>query len=385
MTRALGSRICIRRTASSLDAAAGQHAVAPDAAAQARSYLGWMAAGGGACFLLLWLWIASVPLAYLDPEYSYWLAKQTMLDRCDLGDVLILGDSRAAAGIVPAMLPFKATNLAVGGGKPVEAYAALRRALACPVRPRRVILSFESAHFMLWDLFWERAARFGFVRSEDLGTLRSAASLSGDHSMYRDQRLLLVPQPLRDWLYVARFPPLYFASLLQGGVIWRWWTNAAALDAGMASRGHYFFGTDAGSSIVAVDAHLPGFNPAPVLDWYFDRMLALLADDHIPVDFVALPMNQSTAQEVPTAMRDAFSRYLSAYEARYPGFHILGDVMPNWPDRWFGDMFAHLNPPGAHLYTTRLGQCLETRLAGAAADGCAALLVPNSVIAGGQP
>ena len=48
-----------------------------------------------------------------------------MLDRCDIGEAIILGDSRAAAGILPDRLPFKATNLAVGGGEAIEAYAAL--------------------------------------------------------------------------------------------------------------------------------------------------------------------------------------------------------------------------------------------------------------------
>ena len=92
---------------------------------QARRYLAGMAAGAAGEFLLLWAWVAAAPLSFLDPEYPYWRAKQAMLEACDLGELLILGDSRAAAGILAADLPMRATNLAVGGGKPVEAYAAL--------------------------------------------------------------------------------------------------------------------------------------------------------------------------------------------------------------------------------------------------------------------
>ena len=71
-----------------------------------------------------------------------------MLQRCDLGEVLVVGDSRAAVDVMPALLPVQVTNLAVGGGMPIEAYIAVARALACPVPPRRVVISLDAAHFV---------------------------------------------------------------------------------------------------------------------------------------------------------------------------------------------------------------------------------------------
>ena len=41
--------------------------------------------------------------------------------------------------------------------------------------------------------------------------------------------------------------------------------------------------------------------------------------------------------------------------------------MPDWNDGWFGDEFAHLNPAGATLFSTRFGACLRARI-GAAPD-----------------
>jgi hypothetical protein len=217
------------------------------------------------------------------------------------------------------------------------------------------------------------------VDGQDLATLRAAADRVRDHSLYSHQRLGALPPRLRDWLYEARFPSLYFASLTQGGGFLRWAANRRALRVGLVARGQYFFGTDPGSSVVAVDAHLPRFAPTPVLDWYFDRILALLADHGIPVDFVALPMNQATASEVKPAMREAFAGYLAGYATRYPGFHVLGDVSPGWPDRWFGDMFAHLNPDGAALFSLALGDCLQARLAGGAASGDCSWPAPRAL------
>ena len=57
----------------------------------ARAYLSATAAAGAAAFGLVWLWVALMPLAYLDPEYPAWLAKREMLARCDLGATLVVG------------------------------------------------------------------------------------------------------------------------------------------------------------------------------------------------------------------------------------------------------------------------------------------------------
>src|SRR6202142_2532543 len=105
------------------------------------AFLALMGGGAVVMFGLVWLWILAMPMAFLDPEYPSWRARQMLLANCDLGEVLILGDSRAAAGIMPAGWHIRATNVAVGGGEPIEVLAALDRALRCEVPPTQVILS----------------------------------------------------------------------------------------------------------------------------------------------------------------------------------------------------------------------------------------------------
>ncbi len=325
----------------------------------ARSYLTALGLIGSAAFALIWAWVATMPLAFLDPEYPAWLAKERMLARCDLGSVLIVGDSRAAVDIEPALLPAKTTNLAVGGGESIEAWSAVRRALACAQPPTKIIVSFDAGHFMRPDLFWERSVGFGFLDPNEVAELRRVSQRLGDASIYGMKRSDGLPPRLRAALYAVRFPSLYFASLVHGGVLLRWWENRGSLQRTIATRGQYFFGTTAGCNEVAVEGHLNHFAQLPVLDWYFDRMLALLAERGIEVDFVAMPMNEATARAVRPALRDGFAAYLASYAARYPNFHIIGDVMPHWPDRFFGDAFSHLNPRGAALFSTELGAWLS--------------------------
>jgi hypothetical protein len=325
----------------------------------ARAYLGVLGLTGVGIFALVWVWVATMPLAFLDPEYPAWLAKERMLARCDVGPVLVVGDSRAAVDIEPTLLPVRADNLAVGGGESIEAYSVVRRALGCAEPPRRVIVSFDAGHFMRPDLLWERSVGFGFLQPAEVVELRRVSQRLGDFSIYGMKRTDGLAPSLRAALYAIRFPSVYFGSLIHGGVLLRWWENCESLHRATAARGQYFFGTASGSDKVAVEGHLERFAALPVLDWYFDRMLALLGARGIEVDFVAMPMNEATARKVRPALRAGFAAYLASYAARYSNFHVIGDVMPHWPDRFFGDAYSHLNPRGAALMSAGLGAWLS--------------------------
>ena len=322
------------------------------------AYLRLLLLSATVSFGLVWAWVAAAPMAFMEPEYASWRAKQVMLDRCDLGDAIILGDSRAAAGILPGRLPFKATNLAVGGGEAIEAYAALRRALACPSPPRLAILSFDPGHFVRPDMVWYRSVRFGFLSATDVATLREVSLSLSDLSLYDARPADGLPSALRDRLYQLRFPEFYFSSLAHGGIFLRWPGNQVRLRDALDSRGQYYFGMGQGSDVVAVEGHLDGFRPLPVLDHYFARVLALLDGHGIDARFVPMPVNDSTWQQVDPAVIEQFAAYLADFERQHPRFRVDPEIMPHWPDRFFGDQFCHLNPEGAELFSARLGQRL---------------------------
>lgn len=322
------------------------------------TYLRLLLFSAAVSFALVWAWVAAVPMAFMEPEYASWRAKQVLLDRCDLGEAIILGDSRAAAGILPGRLPFRATNLAVGGGEAIEAYTALRRALACPAPPRLAILSFDPGHFVRPDMVWDRSVRFGFLSSADVAGLRDASIALSDLSVY-DTHAGSLPSVLRDRMYQIRFPAFYFSSLAHGGVFLRWPGNRARLREALESRGQYYFGLGQGSDVVALEGHLEAFRPLPILDHYFARLLALLDAHGIESRFVGMPVNDATWKQVDPAVLGEFAAYLADFERQHPGFRVAPEIMPHWPDRFFGDQFCHLNPAGAELFSAQLAQRLS--------------------------
>jgi hypothetical protein len=206
--------------------------------------------------------------------------------------------------------------------------------------------------------------RFGFLDAGDVAELRGVSRRLGDLSIYEERHTDGLPSRLRDVMYLSRFPSTRFASLVKGGVFMRWWQNRRILAATLRARGHYFFGTEGGSDVIAADGNLRRFRPLPVLDRYFDRTLALLAERGIEADFVPMPMNEATWRAMRPDVRQAFAAYLAGYARRYPLFHVIGEVMPHWPDVWFGDGFSHLNPRGAVRFSGQLAQWL----AGSAID-----------------
>jgi hypothetical protein len=236
------------------------------------------------------------------------------------------------------------------------------------VPPRRVVVSLNAGHFARPDLFWERSVRYGFLDRAELAEVLDTARKLGDRTVLAPHRDDGLPPSLRSLLYSVRFPSLYFNALQKGGVFLRLWGNQARLAESLAARGQYFFGTEPGSSAVAAEGTLERFAPLPVQDHYFARMLELLADRGIPADFIAMPLNRSTHARVLADVERDFGAYLAVYAARFDNFSVVGAVMPYWPDRYFGDEFAHLNPPGAALFSAGLGACLRARLAGQAGD-----------------
>jgi hypothetical protein len=94
-----------------------------------RSFL--LASALAACVVIsgVWLYCRLMPMHFLGGGYPIWVAKQAMLHDCRLGSILVLGDSRPEAAIVPADLPLPAANIAFSATTPIETYFFAREAL----------------------------------------------------------------------------------------------------------------------------------------------------------------------------------------------------------------------------------------------------------------
>ncbi|MBW4022128.1 MAG: hypothetical protein HIU92_03180 [Proteobacteria bacterium] len=312
-------------------------------------------------FGLVWLYTATLPMAFLTRDYPAWIAKRHMLASCDLGSLAVFGDSRAMAGVEPLALPFRATNFAFSGSSPIEAYFALGRALRCKTLPKAVVIAYSSGKYVTDDDYWNISTRIGLLNFADMQSVRATSRHLDDREIDRLPPAANVMPIVREAMYALRFPTIYFDSIVNGYVFGRYLHNRDAEHAILKDRGQAFFGTADGSSGIAAEAEIPRFRLSPVIDTYFKDMLLELARRNVPVYLVSLPINDATCRQMNPGLRTGFLSYLRKTVASDPDARLLGPTMPCWHDRFFGDQF-HLNASGASRFTHILAGWLDTDL-----------------------
>jgi hypothetical protein len=327
------------------------------------AFLAWFGISFVVSFGLVWLYVATMPMAFLSRDYPLSIAKRTLIDECRAGSVAVFGDSRTLAGTIPSAMPIPVTNLAQSGSSPIETYFAARRALRCETAPKLVVIAHGPLKFSSDSDYWASFVRNGVLNYADMREVDHNAALLHDKGI---QDLIPGDQMrpfLRELLYSIRFPAFYFDSLVNGFVAARWQHNRNALRENLQSSGHALFGTASGSSEVAVEGSDVTFRASPLIDWYFSRTLEMLTERGIPVIVVSMPINHATYTRMPAELSDHFGSYLRGKAKQFPGLHVVGPTIPCWPDEFFGDAW-HLNARGAELYSRSLGAWLAEFLGG---------------------
>jgi hypothetical protein len=167
--------------------------------------------------LLIWAVIAWWPMVYLDREYAIWQAKKELsLTEDVVQDVVIIGDSRAVAGINPQWSQYKVKNLALGGGTPIEGFLTFERYLQHNPAPKNLIISFTPTH-LLSGLFFSRTLAFRYIEINKAYQVIAKAQDLQDSQMrdYANQRIV---SNNRDEVgYYAYYSPTkYIDSLVNG-------------------------------------------------------------------------------------------------------------------------------------------------------------------------
>ena len=336
---------------------------APTGPFAAPRFLTWCLVAFTLSFGLVWLYVAAMPMAFLSRDYPLWIAKRTMLDECRLGDVAVFGDSRTLAGTEPSVMPVPVMNFALSGTTPIETYFAVRRALRCPTPPKLVVIAHGPLKFMSDSDYWDFGARTGFFNYNDMQEVNTDAARLQDDEIAALRHGDQLSPALRGALFSIRFPAFYFDSLVNAFALGRWQHNITAMQAALMSSGHALFGLANGSSDVAGDASATAYATSPLIDLYFSRTIALLAQRGVPVIVLSMPINQATFERMQPSVRQDFAAYLQQKSNQFPNLRVVGPTIPCWPDRFFGDAW-HFNADGAAAFSAALGALLHNVLAG---------------------
>lgn len=305
-----------------------------------------------------WAFTATMRMAFLESGYPVTVAKRTLLDQCDLGELVVLGDSRGEASIIPAKLPMPGTNLALGATGPVEGYFIARKLLRCPHPPRFVLYVPSIVGYQtLGEGLWQRAAKYGLVSFADLRAIADVAAKLHDPSVAAVDTNDGLTGTARDLAYSLGFPSIFASSVLDARFIGRYESNLHLLQAVAAARGHVVYPDGPGGAIVGMDAKLDHFAPEPVETYYFEATLRLLSKAGIHTFVLPIPVADATYAALRPAVQRDVVRYLATHTEGMPMVTDAFLAVPRWPDRLFVDG-SHMNAAGAEAFSDRLGQCV---------------------------
>ena len=298
-----------------------------------------------------WLWALKGRMWFLDAEYGMWSATQEMTRTCAHGDVVMLGDSRAKAGLVPSVMGSKVTNFALGGGSPIEAYYLVERMLQCPTPPKHVIVSFSAMYFSFVDVYWARSALFGFLSFAELEEVRRLSVDLRDPLIYSMSKAKRPFYALKNLSYATGMPSYYFPAMINARFFMRKKTNDDVMRTTIRNRGHTFFGT--AESAEWLVEYLKAFRVSPIMHHYFSAMVQRLLEKDARIWFVGMPLNKTTYDAFGPSVRDDFLAYLQRFSAKDGRFRVVGEVLPWLTRENFGDG-EHLNPKGAIAWSKRV-------------------------------
>ncbi|UAK25057.1 hypothetical protein [Sphingomonas nostoxanthinifaciens] len=317
----------------------------------AKRYLLVLAAVFVCAFGAVWAFTLYGRAGFLDMDYGQWTAKAEMLKSCDVGEVAIIGDSRAAAGYAPAMLGTGIRNLALTGATPVETYFQAKRIAACPRPPRVVIVSFSPRQYFEMNWLWLHAVSYGQLGFGDLQQIAADEHALHRSDLYHGAFGSEPPPPMKNWMYAYHFPPYDFASLIGAHLVGRRHENAKIEADTLRQGGQHVNGIPAKCATgLAWEATQKTFTANPLVTLYLQRMLKLFADRHIAVVFGPTPMSAASMRILDPAYAAGYRAYLMQQAAPYANARFAPDLLTTRPDCAFGDAH-HLNQAGAEAFS----------------------------------
>jgi len=303
--------------------------------------------------LPFYFYVEYFSMNFMNLEYPMWQYQKDIISG-ELGrgnpGILILGDSRTMAGVIPSMLSSDARSLSVGGSSPVESYYMLRNYLKNHKKPETIFLSFSPFHFEKNSFFWERTVKFKLLSiSEEIEILQRSRELN-DYVVAGNKPILLGYS--KALLYRMNFFYYYLTDIRAGKIYSRRSSNIAKFNEMDRDLGFTRYGTKQSSGGLGFELEQEKFTLSALFDYYMRELLDLCKAEGIMVIYETLPVNEDTFKAVTENYVSDYRDYIKRLKRDYAEF-IIDDGFYNYTNDYFGDP-NHLNKRGSERLTLYL-------------------------------
>lgn len=315
-------------------------------------------------FVILFTGITIRLSIYLKPEvfrgsyaeYLMWEYQKSIMNKKEGNKNIILGDSRALAGIDPKILGNNFINLGLGGSTPIEGFYTLKRILKTK-QIDTLIIAYGEYHYMESDQFKSRTLAFNFIDEKELHSIESLES-KFDRSI--DVIELNLMSKIERRTILNSFPFPYYQSTYISNLKSFFTTKNTPHEEMKQNNGHVLFGRADSADGYEVENNVANFKEHEVIDSYVDSIISLAIKNNAFVVFTNLPFNESTFKNLENnGFNKSFQNYLISKKNKFNNnqFRLILN-RDNFGNIYFGDDAGHLNRSGCERYTNYLRKAL---------------------------
>jgi hypothetical protein len=322
-------------------------------------YLKQLAGCAALLFLAIPVYVHCFPMNFLKRDYAVWSHQIAFASTPGEDDpaVLILGDSRVQAAIIPKRMGASVRSLAFGSATPADTWLLFERYLENHRPPRALLVAFAPFHLLeptSHDLFWVRTVRYKLWPIRDDLALIARARELGVPLVDAD----VGHGVLLEWLLHRFNYPGYYVPALRNARLWgRRAKNRQTAAEIEASRGHLYYGASEFSHGLNRDVYRDGFAASPLYDAYLRDLLTRASAVGSRVLLTTMPMNASSFEALEPGFVADYEAYLEVLAADFPEASIQTRIR-SLPDDHFGDEH-HLNSRGAERVTDEFAALLQ--------------------------
>lgn len=304
-------------------------------------------------FLIVTLFVTYGKMFYASWEYPMWKSKLEYISNSTSSQNIIIGDSRATAGLLPKVIDDNFYNLAVGGGTPIEGYFFLKR-LLLKNTPKNIIISFAPFNLEYADCFIGRTASFSALSKKEIyETMSLSYDLNEDFTKYENREYKSKTNyytQLSSALIYSNFF-YYHTAELQGlsRNTKRPFNNYRIYNEIKSNDGFHSFGMANSSSGLNTESRKERFIPSKVMSYYLEKILELATENDINVYYINAPFNKASFQNVSSNYIDSYNAYFKNLRNKYTNIFWYNEIY-SYDNKYFGDP-SHLNLKGNEKFS----------------------------------
>ncbi|MDP4291311.1 MAG: hypothetical protein Q8908_09540 [Bacteroidota bacterium] len=307
-------------------------------------------------FMLITIFLYIGEMYYNTGEYPMWKSKIEFITHVHNTSNIVIGDSRAVAGIVPGIIGDNFNNLAIGGGSPIDGYLFLKRYLQYH-RVNKIIISYSPSRLENYDVFFDRTLKFDLLSFSEMNEILSKSKEENDLFFESYNDCVNCDNKYADiWDYYKyyfksllikiKFFYYYLPEIKNSIIEYRYTHNMNVYNNIKKRLGNYDFGTDRFSAGLCVETqNRKHYKVSKVLDFYLNKILSLAQENNIKVYCIAAPFNVASFKSLNSNYIKGYNAYIQSLRNKYKNIVYQNGIYSYGNER-FGDP-SHLNPFGA--------------------------------------